>query len=84
MSDYCQLVDATGRSIRVDKKGYIDDSLPPILKRLGLDELTWLDELNQFKTKGKKAIGTIQKLKQYVNNIRHKIKLDISLISALE
>ena len=84
LSDYCQLVDATGRSIRVDKKGYIDDSLPPILKRLGLDELTWLDELNQFKTKGKKAIGTIQKLKQYVNNIRHKIKLDISLISALE
>ena len=84
LSDYCQLVDATGRSIRVDKKGYIDDSLPLILKRLGLDELTWLDELNQFKTKGKKAIGTIQKLKQYVNNIRHKIKLDISLISALE
>ena len=84
LSDYCQLVDATGRSIRVDKKGYIDDSLPPILKRLGLDELTWLDELNQFKTKGKKAIGRIQKLKQYVNNIRHKIKLDISLISALE
>ena len=84
LSDYCQLVDATGRSIRVDKKGYIDDSLPPILKRLGLDELTWLDELNQFKIKGKKAIGTIQKLKQYVNNIRHKIKLDISLISALE
>ena len=84
LSDYCQLVDATGRSIRVDKKGYIDDSLPPILKRLGLDELTWLDELNQFKTKGKKAIGTIQKLKQYVKNIRHKIKLDISLIPALE
>ena len=84
LSDYCQLVDATGRSIRVDKKGYIDDSLPPILKRLGLDELTWLDELNQFKTKGIKAIGTIQKLKQYVKNIRHKIKLDISLISALE
>ena len=84
LSDYCQLVDATGRSIRVDKKGYIDDSLPPILKRLGLDELTWLDELNQFKTKGKKAIGTIEKLKRYVKNIRHKIKLDISLISALE
>ncbi len=56
LADYCDLVDATGRSIRVDKKGFIDDSLPPILHRLGLDELTWLDELNQFKTKGKKAI----------------------------
>ena len=84
LKNYCGLVDATGRSIRADKKGYIDDSLPPILKRLGLDELTWLDELNQFKTKGKKAIGTIEKLKQYVKNIKRKIKLDISLIPALE
>jgi len=84
LTDYCELVDATGRSIRADKKGYIDDSLPPILKRLGLDELTWLDELNQFKAKGKKAIGTIEKLKQYVKNIKRKIKLDISLIPALE
>jgi hypothetical protein len=47
LTDYCELVDATGRSIRADKKGYIDDSLPPILKQLGLDELTWLDELTQ-------------------------------------
>ena len=84
LTDYCELVDATGRSIRANKKGYIDDSLPPILKRLGLDELTWLDELNQFKTKGKKAIGAVEKLKQYVKNIRYKIKLDISLIPALE
>ena len=79
-----QLVDATGRSMRADKKGYIDDSLAPILNRLGFNELTWLDELNQFKTKGKKAIGTIEKLKQYVKNIKRKMKLDISLVSALE
>jgi hypothetical protein len=46
--------------------------------------LRGLDELNQFKTKGKKAIGTIEKLKQYVKNIKRKIKLDISLIPALE
>jgi REP element-mobilizing transposase RayT len=84
LTDYCELVDATGRLIRTDKKGYIDDNLPPILKRLGFDELTWLGELNQFKTKGKKAIGTIEKLKQYVKNIKRKIKLDISLIPALE
>jgi len=84
LADYCELVDATGRSIRVDKKGYIDNSLPPILNRLGLDQLTWLDELNQFKTKGKKAIGTIEKLKQYVQRIKIKIKLDIGLNPALE
>ena len=79
-----QLVDATGRSIRADKKGLIDDSLPPILHRLGIDDVTWLNELNQFKFKGRKAIGTIEKLKQYVNNIKNKIKLDIGLKPALE
>lgn len=84
LDDYCELVDATGRAFRVDKKGFIDDSLPPILQRLGLDESTWLDELKQFKSKGKKAIGTIEKLKQYVNHIKSKIKLDISLKPALE
>ena len=61
-----------------------DDSLPPILHRLGLSELTWLDELNQFKTQGKKAVGTIEKLKAYMKNIQQKIKQDISLVPALE
>jgi len=72
LAAYCELIDATGRSIRVDKKGYIDENLPPILNRLGLDELTWLDELNHFKTKGKTAIGTIEKLKLFVNHIKAK------------
>ena len=84
LADYCDLIDATGRLIRADKKDFIDDSLPHILHRLGLDEVTWLDELNQFKFKGRKAIGTIEKLKQYVNNIKNRIKLDIGLKSALE
>jgi len=58
-NDYCELVDASGRAIRSDKKGFIDDSLSPILTRLELDDVTWLYELNNFQTKGKKAFGTI-------------------------
>ena len=84
LADYCDLVDATGRCLRADKKGHIDESLSPILHRLGLDELSWIDELNQFKTKGKKAIGTIDKLKQYIQNIKAKIKLDMRLKPALK
>ena len=57
------MVDATGRAIIVGKTGSIPANLPPILNRLGLNEVTWLDELNQFKFKDKKAIGTIEKLK---------------------
>lgn len=32
LADYCELVDTTGRSMCTDIKGYIDDSLSPILK----------------------------------------------------
>ncbi|VAW42569.1 Mobile element protein [hydrothermal vent metagenome] len=84
LSDYCDLVDATGKSILVNKKGVILSSLPPILHRLGLDESTWIDELNQFKTRRKSAVGTVEKLKNYITNIKWKIKRDIGLKPALE
>jgi len=84
LADYIDLVDATGRTIRVDKKGYIDDNLSPILNRIGLEAVTWIDELNQFKFNGRKALGTIEKLKKYVKNIKAKIKMDISLKPVLE
>ena len=84
LTDYIDLVDSTGRVIVANKNGFIDDDLPPILYRLGIDGVTWIDELNQFKSKGRKAIGTLDKLKKYLNNIKNKIKLDIGLNPALE
>ena len=77
-------MDSTGRAILANKKGFIPDDLPPILNRLGFDETTWLDELYQFKFQGRKAIGTVEQLKNFVSNIKQKIKADISLIPALE
>ena len=79
-----QLIDATGRVIVANKKGFINNDLPDILDRLGIDGITWTDEINQFKTKVKKAIGTLEKLKQYIKNIKNKIKFDISLNPVLE
>jgi len=84
LADYIDLVDSTGRLIVANKKGFIPEDLPLILNRLGVAEITWLDELNQFKFKGKKAIGTFEKLKRYIQNIKTKIKLDISLKPTLE
>ena len=84
LADYIYLVDATGRTIRANKRGYIDDNLPPILNRIGLEAVTWMDELNQFNFNGRKALGTIAKLKKYVEHIKAKIKMDASLKPALE
>ena len=41
LADYLQLVDWTGRSIRDDKRGHIDERLPPILQRLNIEGDIW-------------------------------------------
>lgn len=42
LDDYLDLVDATGRIIRNDKRGHIPAHLLPILQRLDLDVQSWL------------------------------------------
>ncbi len=39
--DYLALVDWTGRMIRHDKRGFIDNALPPILSRLQISPKQW-------------------------------------------
>jgi REP element-mobilizing transposase RayT len=48
LKDYCELVDITGRCIREDKAGYIEDHQSPILERLGLDSQQWLTLTKEF------------------------------------
>jgi len=84
LGDYCSLVDATGRAILANKRGFIPEDLPPILNRLNLNSDTWLDELNQFKTKGHTAVGTVQQLKDFCRSVRKKWRNGIQLIPALE
>jgi REP element-mobilizing transposase RayT len=84
LGDYCALVDVTGRAIVANKKGYIPEELPPILQRLNLNTDTWLDELNQFKTKGHTAVGTVQQLKDFCKSVSNKWRTGIQIIPALE
>jgi len=46
--DYLELVDWTGRIIRNDKRGYIDNELPPILHRLQVLSEQWHRNTTQF------------------------------------
>jgi REP element-mobilizing transposase RayT len=48
LKDYFELVDITGRCIREDKVGYIEDSQNPILERLGLDSQQWITLTTEF------------------------------------
>ena len=41
LKDYLELVEATGQMVRHDKRGRIDEQIPPILKRLNIDPDNW-------------------------------------------
>ena len=51
LEDYLTLVDWSGRIIREDKRGFIANSLPPILERLSVDRTQWLKNSTQFETR---------------------------------
>ncbi len=55
--DYLELVDWTGRIVREDKRGQIDSSLPPILRRLSLDRGSWLILTTQFERQFGQWVG---------------------------
>jgi hypothetical protein len=42
LSDYLELLDWTGRIIRDDKRGAIQENTPDILTRLNIDTKNWL------------------------------------------
>jgi hypothetical protein len=63
LSDYLELVDWTGRILRDDKRGAIDENLPPILERLQVDPKHWLHMATHFESRFKGLVGTVYQLK---------------------
>ncbi|VAW41499.1 hypothetical protein MNBD_GAMMA01-167, partial [hydrothermal vent metagenome] len=84
LTAYCDLIDVTGRAIIVGKQGLIPEDLPSILQRLNLNEVTWLDELNQFNSNGQTAVGTVQQLKDFCHSVNKQWRTGIQLEPALE
>jgi len=48
LKDYLELVDFTGRAIRDDKTGHINNTLPPILDRLSITHKSWFKNCQHF------------------------------------
>ena len=62
LSDYLQLADWTGRAIRDDKRGAIEQNLPGILQRLGIPSTDWLDACCHLEKPFGRAIGPVAKI----------------------
>jgi hypothetical protein len=58
-SDYLQLVDWSGRSVRAGKPGRIDADLPPILSRLSIDPEVWQHAMARKGTILGRAMGKL-------------------------
>jgi REP element-mobilizing transposase RayT len=69
LDQYLQLVDWTGRQIRMDKPGQIPQQLDPILTRLDCSVETWLDLVKNFRRRFPTEAGRPETL-QAVSSIR--------------
>ncbi len=59
LSDYLQLVDASGRQLSEGKRGRIEPTLAPILDRLGLNDEEWLQVTANFRSHYRKGDLTL-------------------------
>ena len=71
LRDYCELVDTTGRCIRDDKAGHIDNTQSPILERLGLDSAQWLTLTTEFEKHFCYAAGAEQMMNAFKRHTHH-------------
>ena len=82
--EYLELIDWSGRVIRTDKRGAIDDHLPPILARLGIEAEYWHITMqpkgaHQFS----RAVGCCVKLREYARKLNIKWIKGISISAKL-
>ena len=63
LEDYLELLDWTGRILREDKRGAIDQKTPPILSRLNIEPKNWIYSAQYFESSFKQFAGTADKIK---------------------
>ncbi len=71
LNDYLQLADWTGKLIREDKRGAIDESLPPILERLALDKEAWKILTRQFEQQFGQWVGSEHIVRQLYSDKKY-------------
>ena len=70
LKDYLELVDWTGRIIREDKRGAIDNHLPPILDRLNIEPKHWLYLTQNFESRLKNLVGSAYSFKKHLHRFK--------------
>ena len=64
LQDYLSLVDWSGRSIRDDKRGVIDQQVPSILEALGIVDDEWLPTITALQQRFELVMGSPRRMQQ--------------------
>lgn len=73
--DYFDLVDQSGRMIRSDKRGFIDERLEPILNRIGAIPKAWMETVSNFGSVFWLAAGRLAQIREFADRLnRHWFK----------
>jgi hypothetical protein len=83
VADYIQLVDLTGRCIRQNKRGYIDEKQPAILARLNINTENWLILTRRFKKCFHGAVGHVDVLTEFCQHQQLKKRATVSICKKL-
>tara|TARA_R100001244_G_scaffold5440_4_gene6621 strand:+ start:90315 stop:91220 length:906 start_codon:yes stop_codon:yes gene_type:complete len=81
--NYLELVEQTGKCIRADKLGYINQSTTPILKTLNITEKNWLKLTTRFTKIFHGAVGKAENIEIYCNSQHFKRRPNIKNSQAL-
>ena len=68
-AEYLDLVDRSGRMIRVDKRGAIDSDLKPILLRVGANPEEWGTTICSFEDKFCLVAGILSNLRHFADQL---------------
>lgn len=69
VEEYLDLVDRSGRIIRVDKRAVIDPNLKPILLRVGASPQEWTTTISSFGEKFSLAAGMLSNLRHFADQL---------------
>ncbi|OED38568.1 hypothetical protein AB833_19325 [Chromatiales bacterium (ex Bugula neritina AB1)] len=83
LQDYLELVDWTGRQMREDKPGQIEETVPPILNRLNLDADHWLYMTRHYQSSFKSLVGCVQQVREACRLLGWKKSHSLSMCRAL-
>ncbi len=68
-AEYFDLVDKSGRLVRLDKRGSIDADLVPILLRIGANPDAWSETISRFGSRFRLAAGLPSNLRNFADRL---------------